>query len=320
MWRAATAAADSLPVALSKGTPVTLNRALLRDYLVLIIGTLLLSASYALFLVPAHISAGGVTGLAVVMHFLFGLPTGLLVFALNVPLLVAGYLFLGGLRFTARTLVSVALFSGTVDWMGTLFHPITRDAFLATLYGGVISGIGIGLVFGRGASPGGTTIVARLVQNLSGLSAGISQLVVDSVVVGITGMVFGPQVALYSLIALFVSGKAIDWSLEGLSGERVALIVSPAAERISGRITRELGRGATLLAGRGGYTGEDRPVVMCVLDRSQEPMLRALVQAEDASAFVVVTAATTVLGEGFAPLATAGAPRKPLLELLRGVA
>lgn len=299
---------------------MTSIRALLRDYLVLAAGTLLLSAAYALFLVPAHISAGGVTGLAVVLHFLVGLPTGLLVFALNLPLLVAGYLFLGGLRFTVRTLVSVVLFSSTVDWMGTVLHPLTRDAFLATLYGGVISGIGIGMVFGRGASTGGTTIVARLVQNLSGLSAGISQLLVDAGVVGITGIVFGPQVALYSLIALFVSGKAIDWALEGLSGERVALIVSPEAERISNRITRELGRGATLLAGRGGYTGQERPVVMCVLDRSQEPLLRALVQAEDASAFVVVTAATTVLGEGFAPLAKTGGPRKPLLELLRGAA
>lgn len=296
------------------------TRALVRDYVVLIIGTLALSASYALFMVPARISAGGVSGLAVVLHYLFGLPTGLLVFALNVPLLIIGYRFLGGLRFTVRTLVSVVIFSITVDAFGAAIHPLTRDAFLATLYGGVISGIGIGLVFGRGASTGGTTIVARLVQNLSRLSAGISQLLVDAVVVGVTGLVFGPQIALYSLIVLFISGKAIDWTLEGLSGERVAMIVSPHAERISGRLTRELGRGATLLQGRGGYTGDDRPVVMCVLDRGQEPILRALVQSEDPTAFVVVMAATTVLGEGFAPLADARRPRRPLKEMLRRVA
>ena len=292
-------------------------RALAWDYLVLAIGTLLLSAAYALFLVPARISAGGVTGLAVVLHYLFGLPTGLLVFVLNVPLLVAGYLYLGGLRFTVRTLFSVAIFSLTVDWLGTIIHPFTHDAFLATLYGGVISGIGIGLVFGRGASTGGTTIVARILQNVTGLSAGIAQLTVDAVVVGIAGLVFGPQLALYSLIVLFVSGKAIDWTLEGLSGERVALIVSPAAETISTRVTHELGRGVTILQGRGGYTGADRPVIMCVLDRSQEPMLRALIQSEDPTAFMVVTAATTVLGEGFEPLASRRTPRKPLLDFLR---
>ena len=254
-------------------------RPLVRDYTVLALGSLLLSLAYALFLVPSQIAAGGVSGLAVVLHYLWGLPTGLLVFGMNVPLLVAGYLFLGGVRFTVRTLVSVVIFSATVDPLGRLFHPVTHDAFLATLYGGVISGVGIGLVFGRGASTGGTTIVARLVQMSTHLSAGIAQLLVDAVVVGAAALVFGPQIALYGLISLFVSGKAIDWSLEGLSGERVAIIVSPAAEAIAARMTREMDRGATLLEGRGGYTGDSRPVLLCVVDRSQEPALRALVQS-----------------------------------------
>lgn len=289
-------------------------RPLVRDYTVLALGSLLLSLAYALFLVPSQIAAGGVSGLAVVLHYLWGLPTGLLVFGMNVPLLVAGYLFLGGVRFTVRTLVSVVIFSATVDPLGRLFHPVTHDAFLATLYGGVISGVGIGLVFGRGASTGGTTIVARLVQMSTHLSAGIAQLLVDAVVVGAAALVFGPQIALYGLISLFVSGKAIDWSLEGLSGERVAIIVSPAAEAIAARVTREMDRGATLLEGRGGYTGDSRPVLLCVVDRSQEPALRALVQAEDPTAFMTVTAATTVLGEGFAPLQAPA--RKPAARSL----
>src|SRR5579875_1906309 len=145
------------------------------------VGSLLLSASYAFFLVPVKISAGGVSGLAVVCHYVLHTPTGLMAFLFNVPLLVIGYLYLGGLRFTVRTLVSVAIFSATVDSMGAAFPPLTHNAFLATLYGGVISGVGIGLVFGRGASTGGTTIVARLLQNVTGLSAGIAQLTVDAV-------------------------------------------------------------------------------------------------------------------------------------------
>src|SRR5690348_11378092 len=127
-------------------------RTLARDYAVLVAGSLLLSLAFALFLVPARISSGGVSGLAVVLHYLFNLPTGLLVFALNVPLLIVGYILLGGARFIARTIVSVVIFSGTVDLFGHIFHPVTHDAFLATLYGGVISGVGVGLVFGRGAS------------------------------------------------------------------------------------------------------------------------------------------------------------------------
>ncbi len=288
------------------------------DYVVLLAGSLLLSASYALFLVPSKISNGGVSGLAVVLHYLFGLPTGLLVFAFNVPLLIVGYVFLGELRFTVRTLVSVLVFSLTVDWLGRITKPVTHDAFLATLYGGVISGVAVGLVFGRGASTGGTTIVARLLKNATGLSAGIAQLSVDAVVVGITGLVFGPQLALYSLISLFVGGKAIDWTLEGLSGERMALVVSPESAAISVRITHELGRGVTILQGRGGYTGAERPVVMCVLDRAQEPMLRALVQTIDPAAFRVVTAATTVLGEGFEPLGPSNDMKKSFLQRLRG--
>lgn len=281
---------------------MTRLRDLSRDYAVLAAGSLLLSLAYALFLIPGRIASGGVSGLAVILHYLFSLPTGLLVFVMNVPLLIAGYLFLGGLRFTARTLISVIIFSATVDPLGRVLHPITHDAFLSALYGGVISGAGIGLVFGRGASTGDTTIVARLLQRVTSLSAGITQLLVDAVVVGLAALVFGPQIALYGLVSLFVTGKAIDWTLEGLSGERVAMVVSPAAERISARITHDLGRGATILQGRGGYTGEERPVLMCVIDRSEEPLLRALVQAEDPGAFLTVTAATTVLGEGFAPL------------------
>jgi uncharacterized membrane-anchored protein YitT (DUF2179 family) len=292
-------------------------RALLRDYLVLIAGTLLFSAAFAFFLVPARISSGGVSGLAVVLHYVFGLPTGVLVFALNVPLLIVGYIYLGGLRFTVRTLVSVVVFSVTVDWMGHLTSkPLTRDAFLATLYGGVISGVGVGLVFGCGASTGGTTIVSRLLQRVVHASIGIIQLAVDGVVVIISGLVFGPQLALYSLVGLFVSSKAIDWTLEGLSGERVALVITKAYEEICNRITHDMDRGVTLLKGRGGYTGEERPVILCVLDRSEEPILRALVHAVDPAAFMVVTAATTVLGEGFAPFENIRPARKPLLGFL----
>jgi uncharacterized membrane-anchored protein YitT (DUF2179 family) len=277
------------------------TRSVVRDYLVLIAGTLIFTAAFAFFLVPAKISSGGVSGLAIVAHYLWGLPTGAVVFVLNVPLLVIGYIYLGGLRFTVRTL-------------------LTHDAFLATLYGGVISGVGVGLVFGTGASTGGSTIISRLLQNFVRTSIGIIQLSVDAVVVIISGLVFGPQLALYSLVGLFVSGKAIDWTLEGLSGERVALIVTKSCDVISVRITHDLGRGVTVLEGRGGYTGEARPVILCVIDRSEEPILRALVQGIDPAAFVVVTAATTVLGEGFAPLDSARTPRKRLFKSGRGSA
>jgi uncharacterized membrane-anchored protein YitT (DUF2179 family) len=288
-------------------------RTLLRDYIVLIAATLLCSAGFAFFLIPAKLSSGGVSGLAVVMHYEWNVPTGLMIFLLNVPLLIIGYIFLGGLRFTIRTIVSVVVFAATVDPMGHLVKlPLTHDAFLAALYGGVIMGVGVGLVFGCGASTGGTTIVSRLLQRVTHGSIGIIQVIVDGIIIVIIGIAFGPQLALYSLVGLFVSGKAIDWTLEGSSGERLALVVTNHSDEISDRITDDLGRGVTVLQGRGGFTGEERPVLMCVLDRSEEPMLRALVQASDPRAFVVVAIASTVLGEGFAPLK----PSVPLRQRL----
>ncbi|GAC1399556.1 MAG: YitT family protein [Chloroflexota bacterium] len=287
-------------------------RSIAGAYAVLVLGSLLLSVAFAWFLVPQRIAAGGISGLAVVLHYLWGLPTGLLTAAMNVPLLVAGYLFLGGARFTVRTAVSLAVFSLTVDPLGQVLKPITHDPFLSTLYGGVLSGVGIGLVFAQQASTGGTTILARLLQIVSGLSAGYAQLAVDAVVVAFAAAVFGPRIALYALIGLYISSKAIDWVLEGLSSEKVAFIVSDRSARICERIAAELGRGTTLLPGRGGYTGAPRTVVMCVLSQAQEPQLKAIVRTEDALAFMTISAASTVLGEGFTPLQQARTPRAGL--------
>lgn len=294
-------------------------RARIRDYTVLIVANLAFTAGFAFFLIPAKLSSGGVSGLAIVVHYEWGLPTGPVTFVLNLPLLIAGYIFLGGLRFTIRTLISVAIFSATVDPMAHLIKlPLTHDAFLASLYGGVIIGVSIGLIFGTGASTGGTTIIARLLQNLTHGSVGIIQVVVDGIIIVVTGVAFGPELALYSLVGLYVSGKAIDWTLEGSSGERLALVVSSATDTIAYRITHEMERGVTILQGKGGYTGEDRPVLLCVLDRSEEPMLRSLVQSADPSAFLVVSNAATVLGEGFAPLKSTGQVLPSWRALLRG--
>lgn len=294
-------------------------RALFRDYLVLVAGTLIFSAGFAYFLIPSRLTSGGISGLAIVAHYKWGVPTGLMIFVLNVPLLIVGYLFLGGVRFTIRTLVAVAMFSVAVDPMARLVKlPLTHDPFLASLYGGVTVGVGLGLVFGCGASTGGTTIIARLVQDITHGSLGMIEVVVDGIIIGVTGLAFSPELALYSLVGLYVSGKAIDWTLEGSSGERLALVVSDASEEICHRITHDLERGVTVLHGRGGYTGIARPVLMCVIDRSEEPALRALVQAADPRAFMVVSIASTVLGEGFTPLSSALPAHKSLLDLVRG--
>src|SRR5215831_3360502 len=177
------------------------NAEVVRAYVVVAVGSLLSSLAYAVFFVPAHIPAGGVSGLAVVLNYRFGWPTGPLVFLFNVPLLVAGYIYLGGARFIARTLFSVAVFSATIDPLAHLIHPLTRDPFLATLYGGVLSGLGTGVIFGQNASAGGTTILSRLLQKATGLTTGLAQLIVDGLIVGIAAVVVGPQAALYGLVS-----------------------------------------------------------------------------------------------------------------------
>ena len=277
----------------------------IRDYALLLAGALVQAIGLRLFMVPANLASGGISGISQLINHFTGWPIGLMVFLGNVPLFLLGWRFLGGRRFALRTLAAVVAYSFFVDALLWLpFFPkagITNDLVLNSLYGAVVSGIGYGLVYRAQGTSGGSDILARILNRWRGISMTQSYLMTDAVVILAAGFVFGWQKALYAIITLYVSGLVVDTTMEGAGTVRTALIISDQSEAVSQRILSEMERGVTVLAGAGAYTHEPRPVLYCVVTRSEVQQLKTIVHEADPKAFMVVGAAHEALGEGFQP-------------------
>lgn len=280
----------------------------LRDVLGTALGTLITAAGLNFFLIPNRMNDGGLTGLAVVLHYLLGWPVGLLVFALNIPLLLAVTYFIG-LPFVARTMIGVTLLS---FWLWILpSHAVTHDLLLGALYGGVLSGTGLGIVFRVGGSTGGTDLVARLLRHFANISMGSGLLGTDFFVIALTAIFFGLRLGMYSAVALFVGTRVVDLIQEGLDFRKAVLVISGAGESIKQQVFDRLGRGVTELQARGGYTQVERPVLLIVVSRSEVQGIKDIVYHEDPDAFLIISTVHEVLGEGFKELE---ARRKPGLR------
>ncbi|AOQ22734.1 YitT family protein [Neomoorella thermoacetica] len=268
------------------------------DYLGITAGTLVTALGLVLFLVPNRIAAGGVSGLATVLHYVFGWPVGLTMLVLNIPLFLAGLKVLG-LEFGLKTLYGTIILSVFTDTLALWLHAPTSNTLLASLYGGLLSGVGMGIVFRSGGSTGGTDLAALLFRHYLHISAGMGLLMVDALVISLAGLVFNVELALYALVALFLTSRAIDAIQEGGGYARAALIISDKAEEIARRVLVELDRGVTGLAGRGYYTRQEREVLLVVVQRAEVSRLKDLVASIDPEAFVIVSNVHEVLGEGF---------------------
>lgn len=268
------------------------------EYAGILAGAAVTAVALDWFLVPNRIAAGGVSGLATIAFHLFGWPVGLVMLALNIPLFLAG-IWVIGLRFGVKTLVGTVATSVFVDAFVPYLEPITRDPLLASVYGGFIAGLGLGITFRFGGSTGGTDMAARLIQRLSSLSVGSALLAVDGAVILASAVAFDAEVALYALISVFITTKTIDLVQEGRPYAKAAFIISERAAEIGEAILNELERGATSLAGRGLYTGAQREVLFVIVGRHEIQALRSLVRAIDPKAFVTITDVSDVLGEGF---------------------
>ena len=227
-----------------------------------------------------------------------------MVFIGNIPLFLLGWRFLGGARFAIRTALAIAAFSFLTDFLA-FFIPaqgITQDNFLNALFGGVLLGVGLGLVYrGRGTS-GGSDILGRILNSKFAIPISQSYLITDTIVVLASGFAFGWEKALYGMVVIYVSGLAAEMASEGSSIFRTAIIITSAPEAVITEITKTLERGVTVLEGKGGYTGADRPVLYCVVTRSEVNQLKELVHEADPAAFMVIGTAHEALGEGFRPL------------------
>ncbi|GAB4522752.1 MAG: YitT family protein [Anaerolineales bacterium] len=275
-----------------------------RDLSLITVGALLQATALQLFLVPANLASGGVSGLSQIIHHYTGWPIGLMVLIGNLPLFALGWRYLGGPRFAWRTAFAVVLYSFFTDQVVRFLPPqgITPDLTLNALYGGVISGIGFGLVYrGRGTS-GGSDILVRILNRWRGISLSQSYFMTDSLIMFLAGISFSWENALYALVTLYVSGVTAESVSQGSNVVRTALIITRHPEEVTEKILTLLGRGVTLLPARGGYTGEERTVVYCVLSRAEVAQVKAVVSQMDPQAFMVIGQAYEALGEGFLPL------------------
>jgi len=283
--------------------PVLLHE--VRQFVLLFVGIMVVALGYAIFQIPYHIAAGGLSGVGIILNHFTGWSEGAIYFVLNVPLLVLGFFYLGRWPFVLRTLLAVVLFSVATEIFVTTLplylpeYPITEDVFLSAVYAGLVSGIGIGFIYRAGATIGGTGIVGRILQMKTGTPLSQVYLYTDGLIVLTAGVVFGWELALYAMLTLLLSGMMSDYVLEGPSRARTATIITNEPLAVTERINTELGRGATYWTVTGAYTGQTRTLIQCTVYRPQVADLKRIVMQTDPCAFVSIGVTQQAMGEGF---------------------
>lgn len=269
----------------------------IKKYSFLLIGSVLVSIGLEIFLVPNNVIDGGIVGISIISSHLTKLPLGLFIFVLNLPFLVVGYKQIG------KTFVLSTLFSVTALSVGvTILHPIpvvTKDILLAAVFGGIVLGLGVGLIIRYGGSLDGTEIVAIILDKRTGFSIGEIVLFFNIFILSSAGFVFGWDKAMYSLIAYFIAYKVIDITVEGLEESKSVIIVSEQPEEIAEVLMARLGRGVTVLEGKGAYTGMTKGVLYCVVTRLEIAKLKSIIEEKDPGAFVTFSDVHEVMGGRF---------------------
>jgi uncharacterized membrane-anchored protein YitT (DUF2179 family) len=268
-------------------------------------GVVLLAASYTLFQVPHHIAAGGISGLSLVVNYFTGLPVGMTYLALNIPMFVQGFIYLGRWRFLVRTLLVVTAFSFLTDfmlaWWPRMLHPypVTENVLLCAIFGGIVSGLGSGLVYRAGASNGGTGILGRVINVKTGVPLSQVYVMTDGIVVILMGVVFGWETSLFALLMLFLWGMASDYVLEGPSSVRVVTVVTERPDLVTAAVRARPGGTVSRWEITGGYSGEARSMLMATIYRSQVNDPKDAILTADPDAFVVVGSGQQAINGSF---------------------
>jgi uncharacterized membrane-anchored protein YitT (DUF2179 family) len=267
------------------------------EYINVLIGSAIIALAFNVFLLPNQIASGGVSGISTILLSVFGWEPAYVQWAFNIPLFIAGVIFLGK-QFGIKTLVGT-IFLPFVVFLTKNINPWTNDALLGALFGGIVVGLGLGIVFRGNGSTGGTDLAAQIITKYTGLTLGTSVVLIDGLIVLSAALVFDIERGLYALIALYVTSKTIDLVQVGFGRSKTAMIITNKQEEVREGILNKIDRGVTKLSAYGGFTDNERPVLMCVVDQREFTKLKQLVKSLDPSAFVVVMDASEVLGEGF---------------------
>jgi len=284
------------------------------SYSLIVIGSIILAAGFVFFISPYKIVPGGVYGIAIVIHYMTegifswapsGLPIGMMGLIMNIPLTIIGVKILGP-RFGVKTVVGFVLTSVFMDLITYLYGEaplVAGDALLSSIFGGVLVGLGLGLIFKSKATSGGSDIVAMILAKYTKMPLGQLMIYVDSAIVLVGLVVFADwKIPLYSWIVIYVTGKTIDIVLQGMSVDKTLFIISDKFVEIRERIINDLHRGGTYIPGKGMYNGSDKTIIFTVVNRREMALLQEYIHEIDPKAFLTVLEANEILGEGFKSL------------------
>ena len=264
------------------------------EYLILTIGSIIAAFALEQFLIPNTILDGGVTGISIIIYKVTNIPLSLLILLINIPFMYIGYKNLGK-RFLLRTVYSMLVFSLFLSFF-ELFSPLTEEMLLATVFGGAILGVGVGLIIKSGGCNDGTESVAMVISKKTSLSVGQIVLVFNLIIYVSAGFIFGFDRAMYSLLTYIITFKVIDFVSEGLEQAKAAMIITDKGTNISGEIYKRLGRTTTKIRAKGLISGE-KEVMYCVLTRIEIFELRHIIEELDESAFVTITDVSDIIGD-----------------------
>lgn len=274
-----------------------LEKIRLLDIVSIIAGSFILALGIQALLVPSQMLTGGVAGIAIILTYLTRLDVGLWYALLNIPIFAAGYRLVSR-RFAAYSLLGAAALSLFLALLKNVQYPLP-DPLLAAVFGGAVAGAGTGIIFRFKGSTGGIDIVAVIARRMWGLNLGLTSFLSNMLVISLSLFSTSLSLTLYSTIAIFVSSQVMETVVSGLQLTHTAMVITQQPHNISQIILNDLHRGCTLLEGKGGYTGDARPIIMVTLPQTQLPRLREVVFQIDPSAFIIVNESIEVYGKGF---------------------
>ncbi|MDY0407007.1 YitT family protein [Virgibacillus sp. 179-BFC.A HS] len=266
-------------------------------YFLVMIGATIVALSYNIFLLPSKLAAGGLSGVSTILFEMYQLSPALTQFIMNIPIFIIGWLTLGK-DFSGKTLLGT-FWVPFVIWISSDIGIQVTNPLLGAIYGGVILGAGLGIVYIGGGSTGGTAAIAQIVKKFTGISSGYSQLLVDGLVVIGSFIVFDFETTLFALMAIFITGKTIDMVQLRTSSNKLIMIITDQEEKIQDLIKNGIDRGLTKVRTVGGYSNRDKTMILCVADQREAIQLKQLLQQECPASFVIFLNASEILGRGF---------------------
>jgi uncharacterized membrane-anchored protein YitT (DUF2179 family) len=271
------------------------------DFLLIAVGSVITGMAYTLFLIPHHFVPGGVSGIAIILNYFFKIPVGTQVMILNIPVFILGIRLMGK-KYGLRSLIGMVASSLMIDFFNEIvrLHSATQNKVLASIYGGVMLGIGLGVIFRGRSSTGGTDIIGQILNKYTGMSIGFGIMAVDFIIISASGFAFrNLEAPLYGYLVLFLSTRAIDMILEGWNYSKLVIITSTRIAEIEEFILKTLDRSGSALKARSLYLNREGEIILTVIHRKQLNDLRKFIKEIDPGAFVIINDTYTVLGRGF---------------------